>query len=311
MAMEHFSELQTFLAVAEFGSFSQAAKRLRLARSTVSTQVQSLEKALGLALFHRTTRHVSLTADGERFAQRARVLVSGLEELTAEFSRRAGRVAGHLHVQMTESIANTLVLPRMAEFLRAYPDLALRISLSERAPDLAEEGIDVALRLSDNKDSAYRYKRFGQVNFVMAASPGYLARFGTPRHPQDLLRHQTIDFFDADAGRALDYVLVKGRETITVPADGDLAVDNARAGLTCALAGLGIYEDFDFLLRRHLQEGRLVRVLPDWRRPGPAVQALYPNGSKNSAPVRAFLRFLDSVLVPALRPAGEQKAAAT
>lgn len=297
----NFSELQTFLVVAELGSFSAAAKRLGLARSTVSLQVQALEKSLGLPLFHRTTRHVSLTADGERYAARAAVLVAGLEELTSEFSQRAGRVAGHLHVQMTESIANTLVLPRMAEFLRAYPDLALRISLSERAPDLATEGIDVALRLSDNKDSAYRYKRFGQVSFVMAASPGYLARFGTPRHPNDLLRHQTIDFFDADAGRTTDYVLVKGRERITVTADGDLAVDNARAGLTCALAGLGIYEDFDFLLRPHLDEGKLLRVLPDWHRPGPAVLALYPSGRQNSAPVRAFLRFLDSVLSPALR----------
>jgi LysR family transcriptional regulator, regulator for bpeEF and oprC len=297
----NFSELQTFLVVAELGSFSAAAKRLGLARSTVSLQVQALEKSLGLPLFHRTTRHVSLTADGERYAARAAVLVAGLEELTSEFSQRAGRVAGHLHVQMTESIANTLVLPRMAEFLRAYPDLALRISLSERAPDLATEGIDVALRLSDNKDSAYRYKRFGQVSFVMAASPGYLARFGTPRHPNDLLRHQTIDFFDADAGRTTDYVLVKGRERITVTADGDLAVDNARAGLTCALAGLGIYEDFDFLLRPHLEEGKLLRVLPDWHRPGPAVLALYPSGRQNSAPVRAFLRFLDSVLSPALR----------
>ncbi|WP_018605400.1 LysR family transcriptional regulator [Uliginosibacterium gangwonense] len=302
-SMDYFSELQTFLVVAELGSFSAAAKRLGLARSTVSMQIQALERALGLPLFHRTTRHVSLTADGERFAERAGVLVGGLADLTAEFSQRAGRVAGRLHVQMTESIANTLVLPRMDEFLRPYPDLALRISLSERAPDLAEEGIDVALRLSDKKDSAYRYKRFGQVNFVMAASPAYLARFGVPRHPNDLLRHQTIDFFDADAGRAIDYVLVKGREKIKVVADGDLAVDNARAGLTCALAGLGIYEDFDFLLHPHLQEGKLVRVLPDWKRPGPAVLALYPTGRQNSAPVRAFLRFLDNVLSPALKNA--------
>lgn len=304
-APNNYAELQTFLVAAELGSFSLAAKRLGLARSTVSAQIQSLERGLGLPLFHRTTRHVSLTAEGERYAERAAVLVSGLDELNAEFSQRAGRVAGRLHVQMTESIANTLVLPRMAEFLRAYPDLALRISLSERAPDLAEEGIDVALRLSDNKDSAYRYKRFGQVSFEMAASPAYLARFGVPRHPNDLLRHQTIDFFDADAGRAIDYVLVKGREKITVTADGDLAVDNARAGLTCALAGLGIYEDFDFLLRPHLQEGKLVRVLPDWKRPGPAVLALYPSGRQNSAPVRAFLRFLDGVLGPALKPARE------
>lgn len=304
-ALENYSPLRTFLVAAELGSFSLTAKRLGLARSTVSTQIQDLERALGFPLFHRTTRHVSLTADGERYANRASVLVAGLEELTAEFSQRAGRVAGRLHVQMTESIANTLVLPRMAEFLRAYPDLILRISLSERAPDLAAEGIDVALRLSDKKDSAYRFKRFGQVSFVMAASPAYLARFGVPRHPNDLLRHQTIDFFDADAGRAIDYVLVKGREKITVPADGDLAVDNARAGLTCALAGLGIYEDFDFLLRPHLQEGKLVRVLPDWKRPGPAVLALYPSGRQNSAPVRAFLRFLDGVLGSALKPQNE------
>lgn len=298
--MEHFVELKTFLLVAELGSFAAAAKRLGLARSTVTTQVQALEKALGAPLLTRTTRHVSLTADGQRLVDRASVLVSGLQELAEEFSSRAGRVAGHLHVQATESLANTLILPRLPEFLRAYPDLSMRLSMSERNPDLAEEGIDVAVRLSRDQDSAYRFRRFGQVDFVMAASPAYLARSGMPRHPNDLRRHRTIDFFDADAGRPIDYVLAKGRERITVPADGDLAVDNARAGLTCALAGLGIYEDFDFLLRPHIEDGKLIRVLPDWKRPGPYVIALYPGGRQQSAPLRAFLRFLDGVLKPAL-----------
>jgi len=200
--MEHFDALQTFLLVAELGSFSAAARRLGLARSTVTTQVQALEAEIGVPLLNRSTRHVSLTADGQRFAERAGVLVEGLVELRSEFRQRAGRVAGRLHVQMTESIANTLVLPRLPEFLRSHPDLILRVSLSERAPDLAEEGIDCALRLSAEKDSAYRFRRFGQVSFVMAASPAYLARHGTPRHPNDLLRHRTIDFFDADAGRS-------------------------------------------------------------------------------------------------------------
>lgn len=300
-AMEHFDALRTFLLVAELGSFSAAARRLGLARSTVTTQIQALEGEVGAPLLNRSTRHVSLTADGQRFAERAGVLVEGLEELTSEFRQRAGRVAGRLHVQMTESIANTLVLPRLPEFLRSHPDLILRVSLSERAPDLAEEGIDCALRLSAEKDSAYRFRRFGQVSFVMAASPGYLARQGMPRHPNDLRRHRTIDFFDADAGRPIDYVLAKGRDRITVPADGVLAVDNTRAGLTCARAGLGIYEDFDFQLRPYLISGELVRVLPDWKRPGPAVVALYPSGRQNSAPVRAFLRFLDTVLRPELR----------
>lgn len=299
--MDNYIELRTFLMVAELGSFAAAAKRLGLARSTVTTQVQTLERALGVSLLTRTTRHVSLTAEGQRLAERGAVLMSGLQELAAEISQRAGRVAGELHVQMTESIANTLVLPRLPEFLRAYPDLALRVLLSERAPDLAAEGIDLALRLSADKDSAYRYRRFGKVNFVMVASPAYLARYGTPRHPDDLRRHRTIDFFDADAGRPIDYVLAKGRERITVPAGGMLEVDNARAGLTCALAGLGIYEDFSFLLRPHLAEGKLVRVLPDWKRPGPAVVALYPSGRQQSAPVRAFLRFLDGVLSPELK----------
>ncbi|WP_341675808.1 LysR family transcriptional regulator [Niveibacterium sp. SC-1] len=304
--MDKFETLRTFLSVAELESFSAAAKRLGLARSTVTTQVQSLERELGLALLNRSTRHVSLTPEGERFFNRASVLVGGLEDLAAEFRQRAGRVAGRLHVQMTESIANTLVLPRLPQFLRTYPDLILRISLSERAPDLAEEGIDIALRLSTQKDSAYRYRRFGQVSFIMTASPAYLTRYGVPRHPNDLRRHRTIDFFDADAGRTIDYVLVKGRERITVPADGVLAVDNTRAGLTCALAGLGIYEDFDFVQRPHLADGKLVRVLPDWKRPGPAVVALYPSGRQNSAPVRTFLRFLDETLGPELRHAAQE-----
>lgn len=297
--MDQIAPLKTFLLVAELRSFARAAKRLGLARSTVSTQIQSLEQQLGVSLLNRTTRRVSLTADGERFLDRAREILDQLHALESEFRAQADRPAGHLNVEMSESIANLLVMPRLSEFVSAHPDVSLRIFLSERTVDLVAEGIDLALTLSSLDDSPYRYRRYAQSHFVLVASPAYLARHGTPRHPDDLERHRAIGFYNDMTGKPWDWIMAKGREERSLSPPEGLTVNNTKAGLTCALAGLGIFQEAEFLVARPLAEGRLIRVLPDWKRAGPYIAALYRPQQPTPPHLRAFIDFLDRIFMPA------------
>ncbi len=297
--MDQIAPLKTFMLVAELRSFALAAKRLGLARSTISAQIQSLEQQLGVALLNRTTRRVSLTADGERFLDRAGDILDQLAALESEFRAQSHRAAGHLNVEMSESIANLLVIPRLAEFVSAHPDVSLRIFLSERTVDLVAEGIDLALTLSHLDDSPYRYRKYAQANFVLVASPAYLARHGAPRHPDDLARHRAIGFFNDVTGRPWDWIMAKGGEELSITPPDGLTVNNTKAGLTCALAGLGIFQEAEFLVARPLAEGRLVRVLPDWKRLGPYIAALYRPQQPTPPHLRAFIDFLDRIFKPA------------
>lgn len=300
--MDQLGPLKTFLLAAELRSFALAAKRLGLARSTVSAQIQSLEQQLGVSLLNRTTRRMSLTPDGERFFARGRDIVGQLEALESEMRTHARRAAGHLNIEMSESIANALVMPRLSEFVSMHPEVSLRIFLSERTVDLVAEGIDVALTISALDDSSYRFRRYAPTSFVLVASPAYLARHGTPRHPRDLDRHRAIGFFNDQTGRAWDWVMRKGDEEMSVSPPEGLTINNTQAGLTCALAGLGLFQEMEFLMAKPLADGRLVRVLPDWKRLSPPIAALYRPQQPTPPHLRAFLDFLDRIFKPAQAP---------
>ncbi|GAA4333505.1 LysR family transcriptional regulator [Pigmentiphaga soli] len=293
--MDRITPIRAFLAVADSGSFTAAARRMGVSRSAVTGHVQELEKHLGVQLLNRTTRRVWLTREGERYAERASLLLDGLAALDAEMQTRSGRTEGSLHVEMSESVANARVIPRLPEFVRSYPDIALRISLNEGVVDPTVSGADVGLRVGPPRDSSLRFRLLGRGNYIMAASPAYLALHEAPRHPDELRRHRLIEFWNPDSGRPYDWQLNKGRQAVTIAAKGDLIVDNTRAGLTCALSGLGIYEDLDFLLAQPLAEKRLSQVLPDWRRPGPPIVALFTSRRPTPPHVKAFVDFLAAV----------------
>ncbi|AZG11329.1 LysR family transcriptional regulator [Pigmentiphaga sp. H8] len=293
--MDRLTPIRAFLAVADTGSFTGAARKLGVSRSAITGHIQELERHLGTQLLNRTTRRVWLTREGRRYAERAGMLLEGLAELDAEIQTRSGRAEGHLHVEMAESVANARVIPRLPEFVQAYPDISLRISLNEGVVDPTVSGADIGLRVGPLRDSPLRFKLLGRGNYIMAASPAYLKLYHAPRHPDELRRHRLIEFWDPDTGRPYDWQLVKGKQTVSMAAEGRLIVDNTRAGLTCALAGLGIYEDLDFLLAQSLAEKRLVQVLPDWKRPGPPIAVLYTARRPVPPHIKAFVDFLVSV----------------
>lgn len=296
--MDTLALLPTFNAVADTGSFTEAARRLGLSRSAVSMQVSALEQQLGVTLFNRTTRAVSLTGAGERLFGGARELLLDLDALQAEVRAAEGRVAGHLKVELCESLADEFVIPKLAEFLAHNPQVTLRLSLSERWVDLAADGIDVALLVSKLESSSFRYRKLGQSRYVTAASPAYLARRGTPTHPSELSAHQLIDFFNEKTGKPYGwrYFDKANDEWIEVPTDSQIIVNDTQAGLALCTDGVGIYEDYDYVMAPLLRSGKLVRVLPDWPGETLPVVALFRPQKPTPPHLRLFLDFLQRCL---------------
>jgi LysR family transcriptional regulator for bpeEF and oprC len=296
--MDALALLPTFNAVADTASFTAAARRLGLSRSAVSTQVAQLEQQLGVTLFNRTTRAVSLTGAGERLFAGAKELLLDLEALQSEVRAAEGRIAGHLKVELCESIADEFVIPRLAEFLAHNPKVSLRLSLSERWVDLAADGIDVALLVSKLEDSSFRYRKLGESRYVTAASPAYLARHGTPLHPSELAGHQLIDFFNEKTGKPYGwrYFDKASDEWIEVATDSQIIVNDTQAGLALCADGVGVYEDYDFVMAPLIRSGQLVRVLPDWPGESMPVVALFRPQKPTPPHLRVFLDFLQRCL---------------
>ena len=257
--MDRAAEWQLFVAVATRRSFAEAARALGRSPQAVTRAIASLEARVGVRLLHRTTRAVSLTGEGERHLERARRLIAELDELETIGDRDAP-LAGRLAITAPLLFGQLHVVPLVVDFLRRHPAVDVRLRLVDRVVSLAEEGLDVAVRLGALADSGLLARRVGEVRTVVCASPAYLRRAGMPRAPEDLARHPCIAFSAAtpvperwsfrDGGRERR-VTVRPRLVVD---SGLAAVDAARAGLGLArvpsyqIAGAGlrvVLEDFE------------------------------------------------------------------
>ncbi|MEY4767203.1 MAG: hypothetical protein RI907_3876, partial [Pseudomonadota bacterium] len=181
--------LRVFVRVAELASFTQAASSLGLPKASASMAVQRLEARLGTRLFHRTTRRVQLTPDGQAFYERSKDLLADLDEMQTLFHPASGGLRGRLRVDMPMRIAHEVVMPELPTFLAQHPELNLELSSTDRRVDLVREGFDCVLRVGGLGDSSLVARPVGQAAMVNLASPAYLARHGEPRALADLARH--------------------------------------------------------------------------------------------------------------------------
>ncbi|MEQ8816489.1 MAG: LysR family transcriptional regulator [Thalassobaculum sp.] len=305
--MDRLSILQTFVTVAETGSFTTAAERLGLSRAMTSRHVQTLEDRLGVRLLQRTTRRVSPTEAGLGYLERARRLLADFEEAETEVRGERAAPRGTLRVNAPVSFGRTHLAGALPGFLARYPDLTVEVTVNDRVVDLIEEGFDVAIRIGRLGDSSLVARRLGTVGTWMAASPGYLARRGAPSTPGDLTGHDCIGYaYSADVTRL---VHADGREA-SVRFDGPLTANNGDLVTEAAAGGAGIVMQPDFILAPYLADGRLVPVLPDWSRQDLGVYAVHHQSRHVAAKVRAFVdhlveRFRDSpwsIPPPAVRP---------
>lgn len=300
--MDKVKAMQTFVRIVEANSFTRAAESLDLPRASLTATLQNLERYLGAQLLQRTTRRLSLTPEGERYYAHCNAILAAIEDAEADFlGEHAGRMQGRLRIDLPGALGRAIVLPRIGEFRQAFPALDLTISLGDRLVDLTAEGIDCALRVGDLPDSSLVARRIGLMRFVIAATPGYLAKRGTPETVDALGQHDAIVHFSGRTGRAFEWTLADQEQeegtgsVVRVAIDGGIAVNDAEANLLCALQGLGLAQLARYQVRTHVAQGALVVVLPAMCPTPMPVSLLYPRGRIANPRLQAFASWLAGV----------------
>ena len=318
--MNKLQAMEVFVQVVDAGSFTRAAETLQLPKATVSTLVQALETELSAKLLHRTTRQVTVTTDGAAYYERCVRILSDVRDAEESISRTRLSPSGRLRVDVHTGLASEILIPALPAFFERYPDILMELGSTDRPVDLIEEGVDCAVRGGDLVDDNLIARRVGVINFVTAASPGYLARHGTPRHPRDLANHRCVTYFSAKTGKTYDWDFLRGDERIDMPMPGVIALNDSNAYVRAGLAGLGIIQMADYLMLQHVATGSMVRVLGDWSSDPLPVHVVYPQNRHLSAKVRVFVEWVSELFaqhprmqigaVPQLEPADEEAVAA-
>jgi LysR family transcriptional regulator for bpeEF and oprC len=291
--MDKIKAMQTFVRIVDANSFTKAAETLGLPRASLTATMQQLETFLGTQLLQRTTRRLSLTPDGAEYYRQCVDILNAVE--AAELSFRgpeAKRPKGTLRVNLPGTLGRNFVMPHIAEFHAAYPDVNLDISLTDRLVDVVQEGIDCALRVGQLQDSSMVGRQIGTMRFVTCAAPAYVARYGTPRRIEDLQGHRCIVHFSGRAGKLFDWEMLVDGKVTKVDITGPIAVDDGDAYLSCALQGLGLAQPAAYLARPHFDSGALVQLLPDMPPTPMPVSLLYPQGRMAAPKLSAFAEWL-------------------
>jgi DNA-binding transcriptional LysR family regulator len=287
--MDRIDEWRVLVSVASLRSFTQAARALGRSPQAVTRAVAALEERLGMRLLHRTTRSVSLTHDGERQLVRARQLLTDFEQL--ESGAEAGAaLAGRLTITAPVLFGQLHVVPVVAELLALHPGLEARLLLYDRVVSLAEEGIDVALRIGPLPDSALRVRPVGQVRSVLCASPAYLEHAGVPRTPAALTKHACIAFSATTPNIDRWSFPRPGQREQTVAVRPRLVVNSGPAAIEAALAGVGIVRVLSYQVARLVRDKKLKLVLTGFERAAYPVQLVQLPGVQTRA-VASFIDF--------------------
>lgn len=290
--MDRLQAMRVFTRVVELGSFTKAADDLSLPRATVTYAIKELETRLAARLLNRTTRQVNATADGEAYYQRCVRLLADLEETESVFRHATVNPKGKLRVTMG-SQAQHFVLPYLPAFCERYPGIDLEIDIADRFVDLVRDGVDCAVRSGELRDSSLYGRRIAKLAQITCASPTYLARHGTPLHPDDLQHaHLAVNFFSSQTGRVMPFEFTFDGEIRRQTLPGKIAVNGVEAYKSACLSGFGLVQMPRYAAEKELGDGSLVEVLPDFRPPVMPVSVLYPHQLQLTPRVRVFVEWV-------------------
>lgn len=291
--MDKVKAMQTFVRIVEANSFSKAAETLHLPRAALTATMKNLEAFLGRQLLQRTTRRLSLTADGAQYYAQCVDILGAIETAESAFrGAEAARPRGKLRVDLPGAVAHHLILPRIGQFHAAWPEVELAISITDRLVDLMQEGIDCVVRVGQLQDSSMVARQIGTMRFVTCAAPSYLARYGVPERIEDLQRHRSVVHFSGKTGRPFDWDFVVGAEVRKVAISGPVSVNDAQANLSCALQGLGLTQAATYQVNAHLASGALVQVLGGTPPTSMPVSLLYPQGRMATPKLSVFAAWI-------------------
>jgi DNA-binding transcriptional LysR family regulator len=286
-------DMRIFVATVDARNFTAAAKRLALSKQFVSRRVMALEESLGVQLLIRNTRKLAVTELGQEFYERARRILSEVEDAAQAMSSGHAGPRGLLRVSAPMSFGMMHLSPLVADFLREHGDVRFDMELSDRTVDVVGEGFDMAIRIGSLPDSTLIAQKLADVRMVVCCSPGYLRRRGVPAHPADLERHSCL-LYGHGGVVSWDFVVEGVSKGFEV--QGPLRANNGELVRDAAVAGLGIVRLPDFIVAEAVGSGRLVTVLGEFLPSAATVYAVYPQHRQRSVTVRFFVDFLKEKL---------------
>lgn len=287
--MESLSAIGVFVQAAEARSFVAAGRALGISASAVSKSISRLEEKFGVRLFHRSTRSITLTAEGAQFVERCRRVLAELEAASEELSQNASAPQGALRISLP-MIARPF-LPIFGEFQRLYPDIQLDVEFTDRLVDVISEGFDAVIRSGVQKDSGLSARPLGTYRMLIVGSPDYFARRGVPLCPEALLKHSCIHFRFPKSGKLQTWGFTRDDHPLELELPRSMVCNSVEGRMSFALQGLGITYAADFVVRDALAEGQLVEVLGDYTHEGGHFNLLWPSGRQVTPKLRAFIDF--------------------
>lgn len=287
--MDKMEAIISFVEVARCGCFSRASRSIGVPLPTVSRRVAELEEALGARLFHRSTRQVVLTEAGNEYFQTCQRLLDELKEADEKVGGEYRSPRGELCVTAPFGFGRVHLQPVALEFLKAYPDIDLKLMLVDRVVDLVAEHVDVALRISELADSSMVAKNVGQIGMVVYGAPGYLEQYGVPEHPDDLINHSAISW--AALGPFKTWLFRESGVDTMFPIRVRVTTTMPDSALEAAVEGLGLVQLTTYQAADAVRAGKLVPVLRDFECPSTPVNLVYPSNRSVPLKLRAFLDF--------------------
>ena len=285
------NEMGVFARVIERGSFAAAADDLGLSPSAVSKLMTRLESRLGVRLLDRTTRRLVLTAEGEVFLGRSRQILDAIEAAESEIASTRRATQGHLRVHAFPSFAVDHLSRALPEFLARYPRVTFDFLVTNRAVDLIQDNVDVALRVGPLDAPLFATRKIADLTQVVCASPAYLAKRGTPLHPHDLARHMCLTLSHVPNSRL--WLFNIGGDSVEIEVNGPVVADSAHMLLKLAVSGIGIIRFGDIIVAEAIRKGLLVPLMESFQQPAHfPMWAIFQHRRQRTPRVKAFLDFL-------------------
>jgi DNA-binding transcriptional LysR family regulator len=292
--MDRLVAMQTFVKVIDTGSFSAAARQLRVGQPAVSKTVAQLEQRLGVPLLLRSSRSFSATEAGQLFYEHAKLALAQADEAELAARGAGAGLTGRLRVSAAVTFARLKIVPKLGAFLAQHPKLEIELVLDDRNVDLVGEGIDVAFRMGVLTDSALSARKITASRRLVVGTPAYFARAGEPQTPADLAAHDAVIYTQRGGGTAWTFVKDGAEQTIALR--GRIHTTAAEAVRAAVLADLGLAVTSDAMLGPELASGAVRVVLSDWRLPSIDIWAIFPTGRRASAKARGFAAFVEQEL---------------
>jgi DNA-binding transcriptional LysR family regulator len=284
------------MAVVEAGSMTRAADALGMTQSGVGRSIQRLEARIGIRLLDRTTRTLRLTDEGRRFWERVGPHLDGIEEAALDAAGATQKVRGRLRVNVDPFFSRLVLARELANFLAQHSELRLELIMRDKIGDLVADAFDMALRFGAPPVAGFTNRKMLETRILTVASPAYLAKYGKPEHPRDLINHTCIDYQDPTTGRPFEWEFHRGQEIFAVRQQARLMVSDVETMIGACCEGAGIAQIMQLGSRYIMESGKLLEIFPDWPGETFPLYAIFPSRRHRAAKVHAFTDFCMKLL---------------